>query len=229
MFSNCGQPFKPGTLGSSFNLPSHSLFSEHTRIQRLTTTLVPTVAHLDYCNVLSKWAPPLVWSESRGQSEHVAITLLLCSKILSPAGKQPKPLKSPIRPRPMSRPPGTCWPTCSSLLRLSTSRTAVPPVNQAALPHMHPLCCPSFICEPFPTHLTWNCNLHLLLALLLPFAALLVPNTHRNTIYILLMHSAFITQWGKFHKGGNFFTIVGPKIVPSTVSSHSINNLKKWP
>ena len=81
-----------------------SLFGEHTRIQRLTTTLVPTVAHLDYCNVLPKWAPPLVWSESQGQSEPVAITSLLCSKILSPAGKQPKPLKSPIRPRPMSSP-----------------------------------------------------------------------------------------------------------------------------
>lgn len=121
------------------------LLSERTRIWWLTTTCVPTVAHLDYCNVLPKWAPPLVWPESRGQSEPVAVTSLLCSKTLSPAGKKPKPLKSPIRPRPTSRLPGTCQPPCSSLLRLSTSRTAVPSVNQAAPPHTHPLCCPSFI------------------------------------------------------------------------------------
>ena len=57
---------------------------------------------------------------------------------------------------------------------------------------------------------------------LLHFAALLSPSTHQNTIYILLIHCAFITQWNKFHKGRNFFTVVGAKTVPSTVSSRSI-------
>lgn len=121
----------------------------------------------------------------------------------------------------MSRLPGTFWPTCSSLLCLSTSRTAVPSVKQAAPPHMHLLLpLPSSLWAlPYPPDVKPQPPPS---PVLLHFAALLSPSTHQNTIYILLIHCAFITQWNKFHKGRNFFTVVGPKIVPSTVGSRSI-------
>lgn len=125
------------------------LLSERTRIRRLTTTRVPTVAHLDYCNVLPKWAPPLVWPDSRGQSEPVAVTSLLCSKTLQQgrsqslwshlSGRAPR-AGSPVPANPPA-PPFFAWAPAALLFlqwtrqpHLICTHSVAPPSSLWALP-----------------------------------------------------------------------------------------------